>query len=966
MISIETAKSVIVRNMKEIPMQEEKSNHKKIAGQIGQQSDNSVLVLFESFSEPVFIIDPEGIILENNATFAARFNKSPEECLGSNVYDMLSYDLFMPEIAAYRRKKAEEVLRTGKRLTFDDEHEGKVYHSTVSPVRSSTGNITRLLIIAQDITEHKRAEQEVKNGRLFSQSFIDALPGTFFMTDANGRLSVWNSYLRDEIICQPDSEIAGIDAADLIHPDDRAIFREKMVNVLSQGIEEHAEVRVLLCGGAEFRWFLLKGKRIIIDNNPSVIGIGIDINDHKQAANALELSEKKFRSFTEQLDGQVFMCDTKGILTYVSPASEKISGFLPHEMIGHQFTEFLAEDEVSKALEGFFDTISSTSPKKVFEHRMSKKNGSLFWGEVHVQKYQGNGTSGIIGLLFDITKRKKHESFTPFRLRILQMAESHSVEELLRATLDKAEQLTGSSIGFCHFIEEDLSIPSLQVASSNIQKTVHGVESDVPHPSLKNALFWADAIQKQHAVITNDFGTREHPTEGWPTGHPEITRTLVVPILQGEKVMAILGVGNKPNAYDDEDVKLLRIIADIAWDIVARKRAELYVEEMQTTLTQLQKMNLVGQLAGGIAHDFNNMLGVILGNIEMAMDQKHTLDEPLQYNLQNILAAATRSAALTRQLVTFARKQTVMPILVELNVLVEKMLAILKQLIGENITIIWIPDNDRALVKADPSQLDQILVNLCINARDAIAGIGTITIKIGKLCKYKILHTLHNPCKVPGDYVTLSVTDNGCGIKKEHFPHIFEPFFTTKKPGKGTGLGLSMIYGIVKQNNGCIECNSDYGKGTNFKIHLPRYKGGYTDPDESEQPAPAIHQGKETILLVEDEPDIQRLCKFELEQAGYTVLSATTPNKAILLAEQYKGNITLLLTDVVMSELNGCDLAEKLQLVNPQLKVLFMSGYSSDVIAHDNLLDEGVNFIQKPFSLKSLSMMVQNVLNPNK
>jgi two-component system cell cycle sensor histidine kinase/response regulator CckA len=939
------------------------SNLKILAGHIDPLLNNNVFALFDSFPEPVFIMDREGIILETNVTFAARFSKSPEECIGLNVYDMLAFDLLMPHIAVFSRKKAEEVLSTGKRLSFDDEQDGLLYRSTVYPVRSSEGYINRLLVISEDVTEYRRKEKEANNGRLFSQAFVEATPGPFCMIDVHRRFTAWNSFMRDEILCKSESEMADTDSIELIHPDDRALVHEKLQNVLSNGLEELAEVKVLMSGGPKFRWFLLKAKRILIDSNPFCIAIGTDIHERKLAEQALELSEKKFRAITEQLDGEVFICDAAGIFTYVSPATEKISGFMPHEMIGHRFTEFLAEDERPTALEGFFEIRSNVALKRVFEHRLTRKNGSLFWGEVHIQKYQDQDTFSTIGLLFDVSRRKRYESFAASRLHILQMAESHSLEELLRTTLDEAERLTESTIGFCHFIEDDPAIPFLQISSSNIQKTLHGMDSDVQHPSLKNVHFWDEAIRKQQAVITSDYSSHDTLRKGFPEGHPEIRRTLVVPMLQGDKVMAILGVGNKRDDYDDDDLKLLRILADIAGDIVARKRAELYANDMQNALTQSQKMELVGQLAGGIAHDFNNLLGVILGNVEMALDRK-TLEEPLHDNLQNILTAATRSADLTRQLLAFARKQTVMPIVLELNTLVEKTLSVLDQLLGENISIIWIPDADQALVKADPSQIDQILINLCVNARDAIAGVGTITIEIGKICRHKTLHTPHHPCNLPGDYVTLSVTDTGSGIAREHLPHIFEPFFTTKNPGKGTGLGLSTVYGIVKQSNGYIECSSEPGKGSTFKINLPRHNAEYSEPGERKQLSASDKEVKETILIVEDELNILGLCKLKLEQTGYMVLTATTPGSAILLAEQYRGQIDLLLTDVVMPEMNGCDLVKKLLLVNPALKTLFMSGYSCDVITQQNYLDEGVNFIQKPFSLKSLVMMVKNILHP--
>ncbi len=798
-----------------------------------------------------------------------------------------------------------------------------------------------------------------RNREDFIQALIDATPGVVSMIDGNGRFVAWNACMRDEIICKSDSEIAGSDAITIIHPDDRALIEEKIRHVLSEGLEEFADVRILSCGGPKFRWFLLKAKRLIVDGNPFLIATGADIDDRKQAEYALEISDNKFRSIIDQLDGEFFICDSDGIFTYVSSFSEKISGFMPHEMIGHCFTEFLVENDIPMALEGFFETISDFSQKRVFEHRLKRKNGSIFWGDVHVQKYQG----GTIGMIFDVTRRKQFESIAVFRQRILQMAESNLVEEIMRVTLDEAEKLTESTIGFCHIIKEEPSSPSLWVTSSNIQKTMHGANGDLQHPPLADARLWSGTLPQQ-AVIINDYSARENQQIGWPTGHPEILRTLFVPMLQGGKVMAILGVGNKREAYDDHDLKLLSTLADVAWDIVSRKQAELRRHEMQEALTQSQKMDLLGQLAGGIAHDFNNMLGVILGNIEMALDKTPAHDDSLQYNLKNILLAANRSAELTRQLLAFARKETVMPIVVELNTLIEKMLTVLRQVIGENITIVWMPDTVPVLVKADPSQLDQILVNLCINARDAITNAGSIVIEIGKSCERKILDTPHHFCKVPGDYVTLSVTDTGKGIKKEHLPHIFEPFFTTKKKGKGIGMGLSTVYGIVKQNKGCIECRSEVGAGTTFKIHLPRYKEEVqAEMAADKQPLPSDLYGKETILIVEDEPEILVLCKDELENKGYSVLTAASPHEAILLAKESVGVVKLLLTDVVMPGMNGCDLFKKLQQLSPSLKVLFMSGYSSDIVAHNNLLDEGVNFIQKPFSLKSLSRMVQNTLN---
>ena len=794
-----------------------------------------------------------------------------------------------------------------------------------------------------------------ENEQAFRQAVVDAIPGTFYLLDAHVRLVGWNAYLRDEIIGKPENEMASTNALEFIHPDDRHIIRRKMLNVLNHGVEESAEVRVFLRGGAEIRWRMMTGKRIMLDGNPFLIGMGIDITERKQAEQLLRENEERFRKLFESPSGiKILLEPDTGNIIDANQTAADFYGWTIDELKKMRIQQIntLPAEVVKSSLEK-----SRTSEQNQFSFRHRKADGSIRDVEVFVNTIKITGKVLLYAIIQDITQRKRFETLSALRLRMIDMANICPVEELMQTTLDEAEKLTDSSIGFVHFIEKDQP-SSLQIWSTNTIKEMCQSEQKEWHYPLNDKGVWAEALQEQRAAIQNDYTIL-------PVGHPEITRELVVPVIRANSVMAILGVGNKPCPYTEEDSWFLSALFDIAWDIVARKRAEQSEQEMQAALTQSQKMELVGQLAGGIAHDFNNMLEVILGNIEMAMDQDD-LEKSLQNNLKYILKAVNRSADLTRQLLAFARKQTVMPIVLELNTMVESMLAVLRRVIGENITIVWVPDSHRTMVKVDPSQIDQILVNLCINARDAIGSIGKITIETGRLCQNKAQSTPHSPCKVPGDYVTLSVTDTGCGIEKEHLPHIFEPFFTTKKQGKGRGLGLSTVYGIVKQNNGCIDFRSKPGKGTTFNIHLPRHKGGYSDPDESVEPAPSSQHGKETILLVENEPDILNLCKLTLEKSGYSVLTASKPHDAIELAEQHKGTIKLLLTDVVLPEMNGCDLAKKLHSISPKLKTLFMSGYSTDVITCDEVLDEGANFIQKPFSLKSLIMAVEKTLDSDK
>ena len=395
-------------------------------------------------------------------------------------------------------------------------------------------------------------------------------------------------------------------------------------------------------------------------------------------------------------------------------------------------------------------------------------------------------------------------------------------------------------------------------------------------------------------------------------------------------------------------------------DITARKQAEGEKARLEADLQQAQKMESVGRLAGGVAHDFNNILTVILGHAELALEQVDP-SQPVGHDLVEIRAAARRSADLTRQLLAFARKQTVAPKVLDLNQTIGGMLHMLKRLIGEGVDLSWRTQEGLWPVKVDPSQIDQILVNLCANARDSIAGIGKIVI-VAENVAFDEAACARRAGFLPGEFVRLSVEDNGSGMDRETLGHIFEPFFTTKGLGEGTGLGLPTIYGIVKQNEGFIHVRSEPGAGTTFSIHLPRH-AGEAEPVPVEVSARPGEGGHETILLVEDEPSILRMIQGLIERQGYAVLAASTPGEALRLAREHAGEIHLLLTDVVMPEMNGRDLARQLMALHPRLKRLFMSGYTADVIADNGMLHDGVDFIQKPFSGTELATRIRAALD---
>jgi signal transduction histidine kinase len=402
----------------------------------------------------------------------------------------------------------------------------------------------------------------------------------------------------------------------------------------------------------------------------------------------------------------------------------------------------------------------------------------------------------------------------------------------------------------------------------------------------------------------------------------------------------------------------LHASARLIGEIVQRKRADEERKRLQDQLAHAQKMESVGRLAGGVAHDFNNMLQAILGNAALALEGLRP-DSPLRESLDEIQKSAERSAELTRQLLAFARKQTIAPKVLDLNDTVASMLKMLQRLIGENIHLVWMPGAGLGPVKVDPSQIDQILANLCVNARDAIAGTGKVTIETENATLDAAYAALHPEC-APGDYVMLAVSDTGHGMEAKTRAHLFEPFFTTKELGKGTGLGLATVFGIVQQNHGSITVDSEPGQGTTFKIYLPRT---LTEPVGAEQKAARrMVAGSETVLLVEDEGQILNLGRRLLEQCGYTVLATDSPMAALTLATNHGGPIHLLITDVVMPGMNGKELWDRLRVSRPDLKCLFMSGYTADVIEHHGVLDEGVHFLQKPFSATSLSEKVRSIL----
>ena len=648
------------------------------------------------------------------------------------------------------------------------------------------------------------------------------------------------------------------------------------------------------------------------------------ITEREQAQKAL-WSEKIFlRSILDATTDLIYFKDCNSIYRECNKASEAFTGLSEQEQIGKSDFDLFDKEIADQIVKQDQKVLEGGVAVRTEEWVTSSTGCRLLMDTVKAPLYAQDGQPiGLVGISRDITERKQ-------------------AEELLKS-LTQRYQLA-------------LSSAHLGVWDWNIYE---------------NTMAWDDRMHELYGMTGETFSSN---IDAWINGlHPEDKEAAIAECqaaLKGEKefdtvfriirpdgtVKHIKANGLVIRGTDGAAERML----GINFDISDLKHGEEEKLKLEYQLHQAQKMESVGRLAGGVAHDFNNMLSVILGHAElgtMRLDPNH----PACADLMEISKTAKRSADLTRQLLAFARKQAVVPKVINLNEVVTGMFKLLQRLIGEDIHLAWQPAPNLWQVKIDPSQVDQIIANLCVNARDAIENTGRITIETENSpidASYCAVHL----DAVPGEYVRLSVSDDGCGMDKATVDHIFEPFFTTKEMGKGTGLGLATVYGVVKQNNGFINTYSEPGQGTTFSIYLPRHEGNNIKATAEGTSVSVLH-GQETILLVEDETAILKITTMMLDKQGYNVLAASSSGEAINLAREHVGEIHLLMTDVIMPEMNGRDLTKKLLTIYPHMKLLYMSGYTADVIAHHGVLDESVHFIQKPFSLPNMAAKVREVLD---
>ena len=646
------------------------------------------------------------------------------------------------------------------------------------------------------------------------------------------------------------------------------------------------------------------------------------IGEKRRAEEELRQSEETYRGLMENLNAGVVLHGPDTSILYANPRACDLLGISENRIMGKQSTDwdgvFLREDGSELPLEEYpvVRVLLSNEPLRNMVGGVRRaRTGDIVWLLVNgfaLRDESGKLEKAIVTFV-DITERKRAEvelKESEERFRALHNASFGGIAIHDKGLILECNKGLSEMTGYEH--DELIGMDGLRLISDDTRdKVIANINAGYEKP------YEAQGVRKNGEIFPIRVEARNIP-------------------------------------YKGKNVRVVEFR-----DITESKRAEEEKENLEGQLRQAQKMEAVGRLAGGVAHDFNNMLGVILGHVDLIMDDVGP-EQPIHAFLSEIKTAGQRSAELTRQLLAFARKQTVSPRVIDLNEIVSGMTRMLQRLIGEDIDLVWKPGEKVWPVRIDPSQIDQILANLCVNARDAIAGVGRIVIETQN-SSFDEDSCENCPGFLPGDYVTLAVSDDGSGMDPETLEHLFEPFFTTKEEGKGTGLGLATVYGAVKQNNGGVDVFSEPGRGTTFKIHLPRH---LAKPARSPEKGPGkkAERGHETILLVEDEEAILSMTVVMLERLGYTVVAAATPSEAIELARQYKGEIHLLATDVVMPEMNGRDLARSILSFYPDIKRLFMSGYTADVIAHHGVLAERVNFLQKPFSIKSLGAKVREAL----
>jgi PAS domain S-box-containing protein len=707
------------------------------------------------------------------------------------------------------------------------------------------------------------------------------------------------------------------------------------------------------------RTLLVNAKSVAI-HGATILYACRDITERKAADQKIRAINERLEGILSSISDGFYALDNNLVFTFFNDSARQILGVPDVPLVGRPASEVFPEATGTILETNLVEVLRTRRPAafEVFFDTPPYVN----WYEVRCYPYE-NG----VAVYFQVTtERKRAEAAAELskqRLKaMLQLAEMHDTDEseIAHFVMEQAIALTGSTYGFVALAigdSEDAFRP-LAWSTTVMKECVTQEAAALFNPSEGGV--WAEALRQRKTLIINDYN-EPHPAKiGLPEGHVAVTNLLNLPVFEGDRIVAMVGVANAATGYSQTDEHQVKLLADGMWRQISRHRQQDELRSLEAQLRQSQKMEAVGRLAGGVAHDFNNLLTGIQGYTEIMADSI-AMGDPMLRDLEQVSRAAEQAAKLTQQLLAFSRRQVIAPQVVNLNELIFNSQGMIERMIGEDIDLQFWSGADLWWVKVDPHQLDQILINLATNARDAMPSGGKMIVETANVT----VATQKTPLDadlVPGDYVRLTVSDNGEGMDESTCARAFEPFFTTKEMGRGTGLGLATIYGIVKQNHGFISVESQPGQGAAFTVLLPRCLDAALESSARRAPSKAAG-GSETILLVEDEELVRNLFVRILRGHGYDVHDAAGGGEALLFCDRHQGKIDLLVTDVIMPTINGRELYDRLHKLRPETKVLFISGYSEEIIGRHGVLEDEVSFLQKPFSVEVLARRVRKILD---
>jgi two-component system cell cycle sensor histidine kinase/response regulator CckA len=763
-----------------------------------------------------------------------------------------------------------------------------------------------------DLGPDRQGEDTVEESRL--RWVADHIRQVIFHADRRGSWTFLNAAWT-EITGFTVEETLGTSFLRYVHPDDRVRHAE-LFQPLSEQKTDYLglEARYLTKAGG-YRWVEVFARLAVDDVSVigGIFGTLTDITERKRADEELTAARARLHHLLVSSPAVIYSAEAGGEcpMTFVSENITRLLGYEVRQVLDDPrfWIENLHPEDAPRILAS--RPALHEEGHQSWQYRFRHRDGSYRWihDERRLVRDTAGGPAEIVGSWVDITDRRQVE------------------EE--RARLSMAVEQAGESIVITN---PDGTIVYVNPAFERV-----------------TGIGRRDAVGHHSRILKN--GSQD----------PEFYRSMWATLQKGEVWSGRISNRRVDGSAIEEETTIspVRDASGRLVNYVAVMRDVTHERQMEEQLRHAQKMEAVGRLAGGVAHDFNNLLTVITGRCELLV-RRHGEASPLARDLDLILKTAQRAGALTRQLLAFSRKQVLAPRVVSLNSVVVNMESMLRRLIGEDVELVLVPGQDLGRVKADPGQLEQVIMNLGVNARDAMPQGGRLVLETSAVDVDDALARRHAGMR-PGRYVTLAVTDSGCGMPPEVQAQIFEPFFTTKDPDKGTGLGLSTVYGIVKQSGGDITVESEVGRGTVFRIFLPRIEAP-VDPSSGDGSRPRPRTGTETILLAEDEEEVRNLAREILKMEGYTIIEARHGNDALRIAGQHTGTIHMLMTDVVMPQMGGRELVQKLSAVRPQIKVLFVSGYTDE-----NLTPSGGSgghaFLQKPFTADGLLRKVRDVLD---